>query len=138
MKLNLNLVSSLYSQRTNSASGEKKSLKNQYSTNVLAQDTVSFTGLTRQMNKRTYIDGQKDIKEIVKQHEGRSLIVGQLPDFIMAKLPKENRREAIQEFYDTFDQISKELREFDETKVYTIDEITKEETTLQKSFWKTF
>lgn len=125
MKLNLNLVSSLYSQRTNSASGEKKSLKNQYSTNVLAQDTVSFTGLTRQMNKHTYIDGQKDIKEIVKKHEGRSLIVGQLPDFIMAKLPKENRREAIQEFYDTFDQISKELREFDETKVYTIDEITK-------------
>ncbi len=99
-------------------SENRKNIKHNYR-------NIAFSGLTRQLNKYTYIDGQKDIKNIVKNHEGRSLVVGQLPDFIFEKLPKENKQACIQEFYDTFSQITEELRNFDETKVYTIDEITK-------------
>lgn len=77
---------------------------------------ASFTGITRQMNKKTHIDGQKDIKEIVDDHKNRNLMVGQLPKFMIDKLPKENRRECIQEFYDTFAEVTEELRNFDETK----------------------
>jgi hypothetical protein len=86
---------------------------------------IGFYGLSKKMKKYTYIDGQKDIKEILDNREDKSRIVGQLPKFILDKLPKENRKEAILDFYNTFSEISEELRNFDETKVYTVDEITK-------------
>ena len=87
--------------------------------------SVSFKGLTRQMNKHTFIDGQKDIKAVINQHAGKSLIVGQLPKFILNKLPKINRAECIKELYGAFAQVATELREFDETKAKSVDEIQK-------------
>ena len=76
----------------------------------------NFNGLTRQLNKRVFIDGQLNIKPIVDAHRerGQSLIVGQLPKFIMNKLPKDNLKPAIMEIYNTFDEVCNELRSFDE------------------------
>ncbi len=127
MKLNLNLVSSLYSQRTNNAltNGNDKCKTNISLNRNYTSDTVSFGGITKQMSGHTYIDGQKDIKKIVESHRDRNLILGQIPEFIQVKFPKEKRAECIKEFYETFAQITDELRSFDETKVFTIDEITK-------------
>lgn len=126
MKVNLDLPSSLSYQRT------KTSLKENKTTGVslktpIKQDVVSFSGLTKKMSRHTYIDGQKDISPIVEKRkaEGKSLMVGQIPEFIQAKFPKEKREECIKEFYAVFDKITEELRNFDETKVYSIDEITK-------------
>lgn len=135
MKLSLDLINSLYSQRINTQLKEKKASSHVPVSVQCARDTVSFHGLTKQMKKHTYIDGQKDIKEIVKQHEGRSLIVGQIPAFIQAKFPPEKREECIREFYETFDRITEELRNFDETKVYTVDEITKRRNNSTKELW---
>lgn len=99
--------------------------KNNNSVSNPVNSDVQFQGLTKKMKKQTYIDGQKDIKEILKDQEGKSCIVGSLPKFMIDKLPKENRKEAIMEIYDTFDKISEELRDFDETNVTSIDEIKK-------------
>lgn len=86
---------------------------------------IQFQGLTKKLKNQTYVDGQKDIKEILQSREGKSCIVGSLPPFIIKKLPKENRKEAIMEFYDTFEKIAKELRDFDETKAVSINELQK-------------
>lgn len=113
--LNHGLNSSLYSQGTERTSQQKNN------------NDASFTGLTKKMKKHTYIDGQRDIKPIVDDYKAKdkSLIVGSLPKFMLDKLPKENRKEVIMEIYETFDQVAEELREFDETKVTSIDEIKK-------------
>lgn len=93
-------------------------------TSSLPFDVVSFNGLTKKMKKSTYIDGQKDIKVIVDANKDKNLIVGSLPKFIIDKLPKENRKEAIMDIYNTFDEIAYELRDFDDTKATSISEIT--------------
>ena len=126
MKVNLDLHSSLVHQRTKNPLKENKVIGVSL-TSPINQDVVSFSGLTKKMSKCTYIDGQKDISPIVEKRkaEGKSLMVGQIPAFIQAKFPKENREACIKEFYEVFDKITEELRDFDETKVYSIDEITK-------------
>ena len=111
MRVYNNMFSPYYFKRTESKSNETRN--------------PVFSGLSSKLKKRTYIDGQKDIKEFVQQREGRSLMVGTLPGFIVKKLPAENKEAAIKEIYEVFDKVSVDLRNFDETKVYTIDEITK-------------
>ncbi len=134
--LNTCLVNSLYSQRINGSlnaqnNNEPASVK-QFGTSA----AVSFGGVTKQMKKRTYIDGQKDIKEIVNKHREKSLIVGQLPAYIIEKLPKENREECIKDIYKTLDEIAYELRSFDETKATTVDEIIKHRSKRAKELFE--
>jgi hypothetical protein len=114
MQVTYNLFNTAYQYRNNNYSSMPNSSRN-----------VGFEGLSKKMKKSTYIDGQKDIKKIIDERGDKNLIVGQLPKFILEKLPKENRKEAIMEFYKTFSEITEELRDFDETKVFTVDEITK-------------
>src|SRR5574344_1226232 len=102
----------------------------------LSRDTVSFSGLTKQMKRQIYIDGQKDIKGIVEKHQGRSLIVGKLPYFIQNKFQNETKMESIKEFYTVFGERANELRSFDEAKVYTIDEIQKRRNNSTKEKFK--
>lgn len=94
-----------------------------YNTKLQKNSNVAFTGITSQMNKRTHIDGQRDISKIVEKHKDRSLVVGQLPRFIMDRLPKENREAAIKEIYDVFAQVTERLRNYDQTKVQSIAEL---------------
>ncbi len=98
---------------------QKRTLKNQNNSQP------AFCGLTKKLKKRIYIDGQKDIKEFTDGRKDKSLMVGTLPGYMIQKIPPENREAAIKEIYDTFDRVAFDLRNFDETKVYTIDEITK-------------
>jgi hypothetical protein len=112
MQVNFNLFQTTYTNK-----------KNNYMTTSI--NDIGFYGLSKKMKKATYIDGQKDIKQILDNREDKNRIVGQLPKFIIEKIPKENRKEAIIDFYKTFSEITEELRNFDETKVYTLDEITK-------------
>lgn len=124
-QINHGLLGSVYSYRTSNTSKQEKTY-----ISAPVQDTVSFNGLTKKMKKHTYIDGQRDIKKIIDERGDKSLVVGQLPPFMLAKLPKENRREAIMDIYNAFGEITEELRDFDENKVDlskagAIDEITK-------------
>lgn len=114
MQINYSLFGSVYSYRTNNSS--KQNINRNYLSAPI-EDTVSFGGLTKKMKKHTHIDGQRDIKKIIEQRGDKNLIVGQLPPFMLAKLPKENRKEAIMDIYNTFSEITKELRDFDERKV---------------------
>ena len=101
------------------------STKNGVVTALSKKKEPSFHGMTKQMKKLIHIDGQKDIKQIIAKRNGKSMIVGKLPPFIFNKLPKENREAAIREFYSVFDQISEELRHFDDSKATSIEELKK-------------
>ena len=126
MIVSLNLHSPLPHKRTYSAVQESQTTKVSLNTPV-NNDVISFGGLTKKLSKCTYIDGQKDIEPFADKRikEGKSLVSGQIPEFIQAKFPKDKREECIKEFYEVFDKITEELRNFDETKVGSIEEITK-------------
>ena len=70
----------------------------------------SFTGLTKCLKNRIYIDGQKDIELILKNKSKTYPVVGQLPNFIFKKLPNEGRREAILDILKTFDEVANTIR----------------------------
>ena len=77
------------------------------------KSNVQFTGLTRRMEREMYIDGKKDILEIINNRgENKSTVVGQLPPGIFYRLPKENREQAIAEIMNTFKEVSNEMRPF--------------------------
>lgn len=77
-----------------------------YNKNRVSNNNVAFNGMTKMFKNKIYLDGQKDIEEILKQHTDTNPIVGQLPNFIFKKLPLENRREAILEIMNTFDDVA--------------------------------
>lgn len=91
----------------------------------LNHQKTSFCGMTKKMKKQTYIDGQRDIANFIQERGDKNLMVGRLPEFMLNKIPKENRKDAIMDIYKTFDEVTEELRDFNETKVDTIREITK-------------
>ena len=66
---------------------------------------VSSKGLTKCLKNRIFLDGQKDISVLLDKHPDNSCITGQLPRFMINKLPKENRKEAIAEIYAAFGKI---------------------------------
>lgn len=77
--------------------------KNQYS---------NFKGLTKTLKNKIFIDGQKDIEKILLNKAKTNPVVGQLPNFIFQKLPKENKREAILEILKVFDDVANTIRDF--------------------------
>ena len=95
---------------------------------------VSFQGMTKHMKNKIYLDGQKDIEEILKEHPNTNPVVGQLPEFIFKKLPVENRPQAIREILATFDEVAFTIRDydpspeefiFDQTKRYRPEKVNK-------------
>lgn len=75
--------------------------------------TPNFTGLTKVMKRQVFIDGKKDISELLEKRDpSKNTHVGELPPFIFYALPKENRPQIIKEFFDTFDKTSDEIRNF--------------------------
>ena len=94
-----------------------------YNKNRVSNNNVAFNGMTKMFKNKIYLDGQKDIEEILKQHTDTNPIVGQLPNFIFKKLPLENRREAILEIMNTFDDVAFKIRDFEPNAYSSIDEI---------------
>lgn len=76
------------------------------------EKSIAFNGLTKCFKNKIFIDGQKDIEGILKQHPNTNPVVGQLPNYFFKKLPKEGRREAILEILSVFDTISNTIREY--------------------------
>ena len=86
-------------------------------------NNVNFTGLTKVFKNKIFIDGQKDIEEILKLHPNTNPVVGLLPKFIFEKLPAGNRREAILEILNAFDDATFAIRDFEPTAYSSLDEI---------------
>ena len=78
-------------------------------------DRPNFTGLTKLMKRQIYIDGKKDILNLIeKRRPEQSTIVGQLPGGIFENLPKDKpkRINAIKEIMNVFGDIAEEIRGF--------------------------
>lgn len=100
----------LISSVSNFSSYNRNLYSNKPKTNNNASQP-SFNGLTKCMKNKIYLDGQKDIEEILNEKPNTNPVVGQLPKFIFDKLPKENRREAILDILNTFDEVSNSIRD---------------------------
>lgn len=80
----------------------------QYSDNK----NMHFKGITKKLNHHIFVDGKKDICEILDKTKPKNTYVGELPPVIFYSLPKEKRSENIHEIYKTFDEVSDEIRAF--------------------------
>lgn len=75
----------------------------------------NFTGLTKAFRRQIYIDGKKDILEIINLRSPKqNSYVGQLPPYIFESLPKDKlkRTAAIKDILNTFSEIANEIRSF--------------------------
>lgn len=73
---------------------------------------INSKGLTRVLSKKMYIDGKKDIIEIINKRNGKSTVVGNLPPILFNALPKENIASKIKEILKIFEEVSLEIRQF--------------------------
>jgi hypothetical protein len=76
---------------------------------ALSKDKVNFTGLNRNLSKMAY-KYAKSIKAEVAIFPNSKGIVGNLPAEWVQKIPKENRADAIKEFYSDLNTIVKSRR----------------------------
>lgn len=83
-------------------------LINQYNNN----NNTQFTGITKKLKHQVFIDGKKDICEMLERTKPKNTYAGQLPPVMFYALPKENRPQSIKDIYKTFDEASNEIREF--------------------------
>ena len=85
----------------------------------------TFTGFTKQLSKRIFVDGQKDISKLMEEHPNTYPVCGQLPEFITYKLPKEIRKTAIHEIFEAFDKVTLLLRGYTPVSTSSMNEIMK-------------
>ena len=107
---------------------------------AMHSDMISYKGITKSLKNRIFTDGQKDIEALIDRQRiknpNKNLNVGQLPEYIFKKLPKnsEERVGAIKEILSVFDKVTEILRDyvyegsvfiFDETKRNCPDYVNK-------------
>ena len=76
---------------------------------------ISHKGLTKVLSKRMYIDGKKDIVEIINRRATKDFHntnVGQLPPILFNAIKKEDRNNKIKEIIRIFEEVSDEIRDF--------------------------
>lgn len=86
---------------------------------------TAFTGFTKQLSRRIFVDGQKDISKLLEKYPNKYPVCGQLPEFITYKLPKEIRKSAIHEIFEAFDKVTMQLRGYTPDSTSSINEILK-------------
>ena len=86
-------------------------ISNNYQTNNNAQNR-HFNGITKKLSHHMFIDGKKDIIELLNKTQPKNTKVGELPPILFNALPKENKPQTINQIMDTFAEISKEIMEF--------------------------
>lgn len=92
----------------------------------------NFTGITHLMRRQIFIDGKKDVIEVLKKRGDKNTRVGQLPGFIFERLKKleassslpakEFRTQAINEIMTTFEECAILIRDFKPGALAPIDE----------------
>ncbi len=75
----------------------------------------NFNGLTKTLSRRMYIDGKKEIFEIIKRRGNLSTTVGKLPPVIFQAIPKENLEADIKKVIRIFGEVANEIRAFKRT-----------------------
>lgn len=86
------------------------------------QSQINTKGLTRVLSKKMYIDGKKDIFEIINLRGNKSTTVGKLPPILFNAIPKDKRDAKIKEILKIFEEVSDEIRVFRPTSDKTINE----------------
>lgn len=77
-----------------------------------SDNRTNFTGITKKLKHHIFIDGKKDICELLNLTKPKNTYVGQLPPVLFYALPKEERPKAILDIYKIFDGVANEIRSF--------------------------
>lgn len=106
---------------------ENQGVKNcsMHKNDKISSKNVSFSGFTKQLGKKIFVDGQKDISKLLAEHPDTYPVCGQLPEFITHKLPKDSRKAAIHEIFEAFDKVTLLLRGFTPDSTSSMNEIMK-------------
>lgn len=80
--------------------------KNNYSKNT------NFKGITKKLSHHMFIDGKKDIVELLNRTHPKNTKVGELPPILFNALPTQNRPQQIKHIMDTFAEVSEEIMSF--------------------------
>ena len=72
----------------------------------------SFKGITKKLSKHMFIDGKKDIMELLNRTKPANTIVGELPPVMFYALPKIKNNPKIKETINIFGEIAEEIRAF--------------------------
>ena len=84
-------------------------LINQYAN---SSDNTKFTGITKKIKHHIFIDGKKDVCELLDRTKPKNTYAGELPPVLFYMLPKENKGQNIREIYKTFDNVANVIRKF--------------------------
>lgn len=83
---------------------------------------TSFGGMTKRMKRQIFVDGKKDIMEMLEEKQPKNQTVGSLPPAIFYKIPQENREAHIKNILKAFETASDQIREFKKGSGATPDE----------------
>ena len=86
-------------------------ISNNYQSNNNAKNT-HFNGITKRLSHHMFIDGKKDIIELLNRTQPKNTKVGELPPILFNALPKENKPQMITHIMDTFAEVSEEIMGF--------------------------
>lgn len=71
-----------------------------------------FRGLNKNVGNKIFIDGKKNVLELLEKRPDKNTRVGELPPVIFNRLPVEGRVSAIKEILTTFEDCANKIREF--------------------------
>lgn len=80
--------------------------------NQQAQNNTSFTGMTKTIGKKIFVDGKKNVLEYLNGRQATNTQVGELPPSIFYRLPAENRENRIKEIFSVFSDCANKLRDY--------------------------
>ena len=76
------------------------------------QNNLTFGGMTKKMKRQIFVDGKKDIMEMLEKKQPKNQTVGSLPPAIFYKIPPENREAHIKNILKAFETAADEIRDF--------------------------
>lgn len=76
------------------------------------QQKTYFTGVTKKLSKKIFVDGKKDVRELLDRTNPKNTYAGELPPVIFYALPAEKRPECIRDIYKVFDETADMIRGF--------------------------
>lgn len=87
------------------------------------QNSTSFKGLTKKLSRKMYIDGKKDIIEIINNRSvNQSTVVGKLPPILFQAIKEKDKGDKIREIIQIFTDVAEEIRNFRPTLDKTLSE----------------
>lgn len=76
------------------------------------QQKPNFMGITKKLSRNIFVDGKKDICELLNAAKPKNTYAGELPPVLFEALPEAKISEGIKDIYKTFGEVADMIRNF--------------------------